>query len=73
MYFEIFSNRKAHEGVCTFKTKFKTCPKGFGLKVAKLRLKILLKMKDNLIGTTDSLAVVSGNCQSQADQSLGEV
>ena len=29
----------------------KTCPKGFGLKVAKLRLKTPLKMKDNLIGT----------------------
>ena len=25
---------------------YKTCPKGFGLKVAKLRLKTLLKMKE---------------------------
>ena len=28
-----------------------TCPKGFGLKVAKLRLNTPLKIKDNLIGT----------------------
>ena len=28
----------------------KTCPKGFGLKVAKLRLKTPLKMKGNLKG-----------------------
>ena len=28
-----------------------TCPKGFGLKVAKLRLKTPLKMNNDLIGT----------------------
>ena len=33
------------------KKLFKTCPKGFGLKVAKLSLKTPLKMEDNLIGT----------------------
>ena len=33
------------------KASLKTCPKGFGRKVAKLSLNTPLKMKDILIGT----------------------
>ena len=40
---------------------FKTCPKGFGLKVAKLRLKTLLKIKEAIGGQSEAIGAMGGN------------
>ena len=46
----------------------KTCSKGFKLKVATLRLKIPLKMKDNFIGNKK----IGRNAELSQDEMLGK-
>ena len=58
--------------------KNETCPKGFGLKVTKLRLKTPLKIKDNLIGSKaiaqqTPVQWCQGNRPSKAEELRGRI
>ena len=50
----------------------KTCSKGFKLKVAALRLKIRLKMKDNFIGNKKIAKETRRNAELSQDEMLGK-